>query len=86
MRKVILFTGHCIDAPDQPKPLFPANRAQRATQDIAAAIPDDTQIGISSAANGGDILFFEACTTRSIPCHIILPLPPKRFLATSAGY
>ena len=85
MSKVILFTGHRIYAPDRTKPRFPAIRAQRAAQDIAAAIPDDTKIGISSAANGGDILFFEACTTRSIPCQIILPLPPERFLATSAG-
>lgn len=85
MSRVILFTGHRIDAPDRPKPRFPATRAPHAAQAIAAAIPDDAQIGLSSAANGGDILFLEACAARAILCHIILPFPPEEFLRRSVA-
>ena len=85
MSRVALFTGHRIDAPDRPKPRFPAPHAPHAAQAIAAAIPDDAQIGLSSAANGGDILFLEACAARAIPCHIILPFPPEEFLRRSVA-
>ena len=85
MSRVALFTGHRIDAPERPKPRFPASHAAHAAQAIAAAIPDDAQIGLSSAANGGDILFLEACAARAIPCHIILPFPPEEFLRRSVA-
>lgn len=85
MSKVVLFTGHRIDAPDRPKPRFPAAHEADAAQAIAAGIPDDAQIGLCSAANGGDILFLEACTARAIPCHIILPFPPAEFLRRSVA-
>lgn len=85
MSKVILFTGHRIDASGRPKPRFPTARAQHAARAIAAVIPDDAQFGLSSAANGGDILFLEACAARAIPCHIILPFPAEEFLSRSVA-
>ena len=85
MTRVVLFTGHRIDAPDRTKPRFSATRAQLATRAIAAVIPDGMQFGLSSAANGGDILFLEACAIRAIPCHIILPVPPEEFLRRSVA-
>ena len=85
MSRVILFTGHRIDALDRPKPRFPAYHAAHAAQAIAAAIQDDAQIGLCSAANGGDILFLEACAARAIPCQIILPFPPDEFLGRSVA-
>lgn len=85
MSRFILFTGHRIDAPDRLKPRFPASHAPYAAQAIAAGIPDDAQTGLSSAANGGDILFLEASAARAIPCHIILPFPPEEFLRRSVA-
>lgn len=85
MSSAVLFTGHRIDAPDRRTPRFPAPRAATAAQAIAKALPQDAGIGISSAANGGDILFLEACAARAIPCHIILPFPPEEFLRRSVA-
>jgi len=85
MRSTVLFTSHRIDAPGRPTLRFPAARAPNAAQAIANALPQDAGIGISSAANGGDILFLEACAARAIPCHIILPFPPEDFLRRSVA-
>jgi hypothetical protein len=83
MSSAVLFTGHRIDAPDRPNARFPASQVATAAQAIADALPPDAGIGISSAANGGDILFLEACAARAIPCHIILPFSPEEFLRRS---
>ena len=85
MNSVVIFTGHRVDAPDRPNPRFPAARAAPAAQAIAKALPYDATLGISSAANGGDILFLEACAARAIPCQIILPFPPEDFLHLSVA-
>jgi len=83
MSPAVLFTGHRIDTLDRPTPRFSAARAATAAQAIAKALPRVAGIGISSAANGGDILFLEACAVRQIPCHIILPFSPDEFLRRS---
>ena len=85
MSRIVVFTGHRIDAPDRPTPRFPASCAETAAQAIADALPENAQIGLCSAANGGDILFLEACAARAIPCHIILPFPPEEFLRRSVA-
>jgi hypothetical protein len=85
MSRVSLFTGHRIDAPDRAKSRFPNTRAPSAARAIAAAIPDHARTGLCSAANGGDILFLEACATRAIPCHIVLPFAPEEFLRRSVA-
>ena len=41
--------------------------------------PGDHFHGISSGANGGDILFLEACRDLGIPTDIYLALPAKEF-------
>jgi hypothetical protein len=85
MSSAVLFTGHRVDASDRPTPRFPVACAATAARDIANALPQDAGNGISSAANGGDILFLEACVARAIPCHIILPFPPEEFLRRSVA-
>lgn len=82
---VLLFTGHRIDTIDRPAPRFPIARAPFVARLIASALPKDVQVGISSAANGGDILFLEACAARAIPCHIILPFTPEEFIRRSVA-
>lgn len=85
MKKVMLSSGHRIDTLDRSIPRFPASRVANAAQAIAKALPKDARIGISSGANGGDILFLEACAARAIPCHIILPFPLEEFLHRSVA-
>ena len=85
MTDVALFSGHRLDEPDRPGPRFPADHAPSATRAIASALPRDTRFGVSSASNGGDILFLEACAARAIPHHIVLPFPPDAFLRRSVA-
>jgi hypothetical protein len=82
MPRVILFSGHVIDAPTRPVPRFPPSREPAARDWIRSRLrPGD--IGISSLADGGDILFAEACRDAGLVHQLVLPLPPDAFLATS---
>lgn len=85
MNMVVLFSGHRIDDPDRTLPRFPASHAKALAQEVAAAMPKNTHVGVCSAANGGDILFLEACSTRNIPCHVIIPFLPEEFLRRSVA-
>ena len=68
-RKVALFSGHMIDAPDRPKPRFPADKEPIAARAIAAALADldigPQDLSICGGACGGDLLFAEAALARS---------------------
>ena len=93
--RVLLFTGHMVDTPDRPanKPRFPrtAKAEQTARQliedAIQAEIVDETGLvmGIASGANGGDILFHEACHRLGVHTAVYLALPQDLFLAASVG-
>lgn len=70
--RVLLFTGHRIDAPGRATPRFPAAAAEQARAMIAAAIEEEQRsaageiLGIAGGASGGDILFHETCAARGI--------------------
>lgn len=87
MGKVILFSGHMTDAPDRPKPRFPARIEPQAVAAIRAALagwqvgPGD--LGICGAARGGDILFAEACLALGAEVRLFLPLATDAFLDAS---
>jgi hypothetical protein len=83
MTRAVLFSGHRVDAPDRPVPRFPAEHSPEAAHAISAVLPKNVFNGLSSASNGGDILFLEACAARAMPCHIVLPFPPDEFLRRS---
>ena len=83
MTRSVLFSGHRVDAPDRPAPRLPPERIAEAARAISTALPKDAFTGLSSASNGGDILFLEACAARDAPFHIVLPFPPEEFLRRS---
>jgi len=79
-RRVLLFTGHLIDAPGRAEPRFPPELEAAASDAIASEIAKIApSIGIASAARGGDILFHEICRTRGIQTTIVLPFPIAKF-------
>lgn len=86
-RKIFLFSGHMVDAPDRPTPRFPADKEAVAAQKIAAALdqqqagPDD--LALAQAASGGDLLFLEACQQRGVRCRILLPFEVPGFIQRS---
>lgn len=87
--RVLLFTGHRIDSPNRAKPRFPANMENIAREAISAAIAQEQDLtsgpilGIAGGANGGDILFLEACDDVGIKTEMLLALPANQFIEAS---
>ena len=89
-RKVVLFSGHMIDAPGREKPRFPPDKEPVAAQSIANALadlhvgPDD--LCICGGACGGDLLFAEAALARSALLEIYIPLEEPTFIEKSVDF
>ena len=89
-RKVLLFSGHMIDAPGRKQPRFPADKEPLAAAAIAdtlnrlAAGADD--LAICSGACGGDILFAEAALERRTRLELYSPFEEPTFLARSVDF
>jgi hypothetical protein len=89
-RKVILFSGHMIDAPGRETPRFPPDKEPMAAQAIAGALadlhvgPDD--LCICGGACGGDLLFAEAALARSALLEIYIPFDEPTFLDKSVDF
>jgi hypothetical protein len=83
---VIIFSGHMIDAPDRPRPRFPAHLVPAVAEEMKERLNRfDAQIGISSAACGSDLLFIEAMLERGAEIHVVLPWRKEEFLRTSVA-
>lgn len=87
--RVLLFTGHRIDSANRAKPRFPAGKESVAREAIRSAIVDEKEIttgsivGVAGGANGGDILFLEACDELGIRTEMLLVLPENQFIEAS---
>ena len=88
-RRVLLFTGHMMDAKGREKPRFPADKEDVARQAIREAVVKEMQAnkgvvyGFAGGASGGDILFQEVCTELDIPTQLYLAIPPERYVVSS---
>jgi len=91
-RKVLLFSGHMVDAPGRKEPRFPASKEGVVADEIARllASPDvaanSSDLAICSGACGGDLLFAEACLTRGTALELYLPFDESTFLANSVDF
>lgn len=89
-RKVILFSGHMIDAPDRALARFPANKENIAAQAIADIMDKlcvgSSDLAICSGACGGDLLFAEAALARNVSLELYIPTDEIRFLKTSVEF
>ncbi len=87
--RVLLFTGHRIDSANRTKPRFPAAKETDARDAIRSTISGEKEIttgeivGVAGGANGGDILFLEACDDLGIKTEMLLPLPENQFISAS---
>jgi SMODS and SLOG-associating 2TM effector domain 1/Protein of unknown function (DUF4231) len=88
----LVFSGHMIDAPGRVPPRFPAEqegvaaaRIERAIADIVAAAAERPEqiIGMAGVADGGDLLFHEACHKLGVPTQVLLPFPERVYRATA---
>jgi tetratricopeptide (TPR) repeat protein len=89
-RKVLLFSGHMIDAPDRPSPRFPPEQADAARALIEAQLKEldggEQDLGICSGACGGDLLFAEGCLARGMRVQLYIPFEEPEFLQQSVAF
>lgn len=89
-RKVLLFSGHMIDAPGRAKPRFPPSKegiaaaAIRNTLDQIGA--SRTDLAICGGACGGDLLFAEAALARHLKLELYIPFREPQFLTQSVDF
>ena len=89
--KILLFTGHRIDAKDRPTPRFPADSEAKARALIKQAVEEEivkatgNLIGITGGASGGDILFHEVCKELGVPTEMYLALPESEYIKSSVA-
>jgi tetratricopeptide (TPR) repeat protein len=86
-RKVILFSGHMMDAPRRATARFPPGMEAAAAAGIEAALDKlgagEDDLALSQAAAGGDLLFLEACQRRQMHLQVMLPFDEARFVDES---
>jgi hypothetical protein len=89
-RRVLLFSGHMIDAPDRGVPRFPPDREPAARVALERLLDElnagPADLGICGGACGGDLLFAEAVLSRAVPLELYLPFDESAFLARSVDY
>ena len=89
-RKVLLFSGHTIDAPGRSEARFPADKEPIAAAAIAKTLvridvgPGD--LAICGGACGGDLLFAEASLARGSTLELYIPFDEPTFLANSVDF
>lgn len=91
--RAMLFSGHMLDAADQPpaSSRFPRDAVTeaRARELIRAAVAKEVAgqphraVGMAGGACGGDILFHEVCQELGVPSVLLLALPFAQFEVTS---
>ncbi len=94
--KVIMFTGHMVDARGKPEAQSRFPRTPEATARARALIReavaselhgcDGAVLGIAGGACGGDILFHEVCAELGVATALYLALPVKQFEAHSVQH
>jgi hypothetical protein len=89
-KKVLLFSGHMIDAPGRQIPRFPPEMEPIAAAAIANTIAeigaDPGDLAICGGACGGDLLFAEACLARDMRLELYIPFDEPSFLANSVDF
>src|SRR3954470_19034613 len=82
--KLVVFSGHMIDAPDRRSPRFPPSKEGEIRELLEKQLAAmNAGIGFASAASGSDILFLEAMLARGGTIHLVLPWPAEEFVKTS---
>ena len=90
-KRVLLFTGHMIDAPGRTTPRFPPDKEALARAHIQQVIAQElaphegVAFGIAGGASGGDILFHELCAEAKVETKLYLALPRDPFVANSVA-
>lgn len=88
--RVVLFSGHMIDAPGRTSPRFPPEMVPEATIAIRDALSawniGAGDLGICGGACGGDLIFAEACLQIGARVELLLPFPVPEFVERSVAF
>lgn len=83
VRSAVAFFGHSVDAPNREKSRFPPSKISNVRQAIANKLEElRVGYGVSSAANGGDLLFLTGLLNMGGTATIVLPTRPDTFRDT----
>jgi len=89
-RKVLLFSGHMIDAPGRAIARFPPDKEPVAAAAINGVLAEigavQGDLAICGGACGGDLLFTEACLARGMRVELHIPFEEPAFLAKSVDF
>jgi len=89
-RRVLLFSGHMIDASDRPEPRFPPDKEPIAARAISEKLSQlgagQDDLGLCGGACGGDLLFAEAALNLGLRLEIRIPFPEPIFLQKSVTF
>jgi hypothetical protein len=88
--RVLLFSGHLIDARDRREPRFPPDREGQAAAAIDGVLTKlgagAGDVGITEGACGGDLLFAESMLRREARLELRLPFPEEEFIRQSVAF
>lgn len=89
-RRVLLFSGHMIDAPGRKTPRFPPAMEAQAREAIARQLDaigaGSADLAVCSGACGGDLIFAEAALARSVALEVYLPFDVATFARHSIEF
>ncbi len=89
-RRVFLFSGHMIDAPDRLDPRFPAEKESIAADAISTLLDEldmgNHDLAICGGACGGDLLFAEAALRHGCRLDFHLQYAEVDFLKASVAF
>lgn len=85
--KVVISSGHMIDAPDREEPRFPPEKEgavrARVERQLDLWAIGEGDLAICGGARGSDIVFGELCAGRGAEVWLFLPLGEEEFLEES---
>ena len=88
--RVLVCSGHMIDAPHRRESRFPAAKEGLVQREIAGQLArwktGAADLAISGGACGADILFAEACLERGVRVLLLIALPEDAFLKKSVTF
>jgi hypothetical protein len=86
-RRVVLGSGHRVDAPGRKSPRFPPEKEtavrEALARQLAAWNVGAGDLALCGGANGADVLLAEICRDRGASLLLLLPFPPERFIQES---
>lgn len=90
-RRVIVATGHRVDAAGRKAPRFPRTAAAREAARAALAeavrrefeLPASGFLGLAAAASGADLLFHDVAEELGLATRVLLPIPRQDFFERS---